>query len=155
MTSDPLSLRGRLGSQVWQTARQWRRSVDRRLHPFGLTEATWLPLLKLSRAAAPLRQKDLASALCLDSSSVVRLLDSLEAAGLVIRQEEDGDRRAKVIMLTEQGRSTVDQVEAVAREVRDEALLGLSDADVVTALHVLDHVHSRLAASEPGSTDGD
>ena len=71
--------------------------MDRRLQPFGLTEATWLPLIYLARATAPMRQKDLAAALALDGSSVVRLLDALEASGQIERREESGDRRAKTI----------------------------------------------------------
>jgi MarR family transcriptional regulator, transcriptional regulator for hemolysin len=74
-------IRAGLGAQIAQTARLWRRVVDDRMRPFGLTEATWLPLLHLARAPAAIRQKDLAASLSLDSSSVVRLLDALEAAG--------------------------------------------------------------------------
>src|SRR5215469_9761990 len=85
------------GSLIARAARQWRRAVDRRLQPFGLTEATWLPLIYLARAQAPMRQKDLAAALGLDGSSVVRLLDALEASGLIERHEVGADRRAKII----------------------------------------------------------
>src|SRR5690242_18715555 len=96
---------------VARVARQWRRAVDRHLEPFGLTEATWLPLVYLARAEAPMRQKDLAAALTLDGSSVVRLLDALQSAGLIERREEDGDRRAKIIVLTHPARTIIDQVE--------------------------------------------
>src|SRR5579864_8685966 len=90
----------RFGTLIALTARQWRRAVDRRLQPFGLTEATWLPLIHLARAPVPPRQKDLAASLVLDGSSVVRLLDALETAGLIERREETTDRRAKTIGLT-------------------------------------------------------
>lgn len=43
----------------------WRRAVDRRPQPFGLTEALWLPLIHLGRALVPMRQKDLAASLVL------------------------------------------------------------------------------------------
>ena len=39
------------GAQIAQAARLWRRVVDHRMRPFGLTEATWLPLLHLARVA--------------------------------------------------------------------------------------------------------
>jgi hypothetical protein len=81
-------LRDDFAPLVARAARQWRRAVDRRLQPFGLTEATWLPLIYLARASAPMRQKDLAAALTLDGSSVVRLLDALEASELVERRGE-------------------------------------------------------------------
>src|SRR5258708_1321126 len=81
-------LRESFGSLIALTGRQWRRAVDRRLQPFGLTEATWLPLIHLARAPVPPRQKDLAASLVLDGSSVVRLLDALETYGLIERREE-------------------------------------------------------------------
>ncbi|MFZ5779540.1 MAG: MarR family winged helix-turn-helix transcriptional regulator [Pseudomonadota bacterium] len=127
--------------------RQWRRAADLRLQPYDLTEATWLPLLRISRAPIPLRQKDLASSLFVDNSSVVRLLDSLEAAGLVKRREGE-DRRARIIVLTARGRAIADKVETVARKVRIDALAGLSDKDIETAIRVLEHVCRALDAAE-------
>src|SRR3546814_12336259 len=112
------SLRAEFASSVAQAARSMRRAVDRRLQPYGLTEATWLPLLRLSRSPVPMRQKDLAASLGLDSSSVVRLIDALQAAGLVQRQAEDQDRRAKAIVLTARGQSTAAQGDTVATEGR-------------------------------------
>src|SRR5579883_1009048 len=127
--------------------RQWRRAADLRLPPYDRTEATWLPLLRISRAPIPLRQKDLASSLFVDNSSVVRLLDSLEAAGLVKRREGE-DRRARIIVLTARGRAIADKVETVARKVRIDALAGLSDKDIETAIRVLEHVCRALDAAE-------
>jgi MarR family transcriptional regulator for hemolysin len=136
------------GSLVARTGRQWRRVVDHRLQPFGLTEATWLPLIHLARAAGPLRQKDLAASLVLDGSSVVRLLDALEASRLIERRGESADRRAKTITLTARGLSIIDQVESVSREVRNSALLGLSDADIEMATRVLERVCRNLIAEQ-------
>jgi MarR family transcriptional regulator for hemolysin len=48
MQDDHRQLRDGFGALVSRAARQWRRAVDRRLHPFGLSEATWLPLIYLS-----------------------------------------------------------------------------------------------------------
>jgi MarR family transcriptional regulator for hemolysin len=137
--------RDRFGGLIAQVARQWRRAVDLHLRQFGLTEATWLPLIHLARAPEPMRQKDLAASLVLDGSSVVRLLDQLEAAGLIERREEAGDRRAKIINITSRGRAIVDRVEAASRDVRAATLEGLSDADIESATRVLDLVRQNLA----------
>jgi MarR family transcriptional regulator, transcriptional regulator for hemolysin len=144
-------VRAGFGAQIAQAARLWRRVVDHRMRPFGLTEATWLPLLHLARAPAAMRQKELAASLSLDSSSVVRLLDALEAARLIERREDDADRRAKAIVLTPLGRATVAKVERVARQVRGDALIGLAENELATASHVLEHVCRMLAplADEP------
>jgi MarR family transcriptional regulator for hemolysin len=148
MEKQDQQLRGSFGSLVARAARQWRRSVDRRLQPFGLTEATWLPLIYLARATVPMRQKDLAAALTLDGSSVVRLLDALEASELVERHEEDGDRRARIIVPTRHGLSIVEQVEAASREVRDATLTGLTDEELQIAARVLEQVCINLAKQQ-------
>jgi MarR family transcriptional regulator for hemolysin len=143
-------LRDGFGSLIARTGRQWRRAVDRRLQPFGLTEATWLPLIYLARTPAPVRQKDLAASLVLDGSSVVRLLDALEAAGLIERREETADRRAKTITVTDRGLSIIDQVESVSRDVRNATLVGLSPEEIEVATRVLDLVCQNLAKQQDG-----
>jgi MarR family transcriptional regulator for hemolysin len=148
MTLRNEALRSAFGPLLSQSVRLWRRAVDRRLQPYGLTEATWLPLIRLSRMPEAVRQKELAAAMNLDSSAVVRLLDSLQAAGLVERREENGDRRAKTIVLTADGRDLVRRVEAAAAEVRDGAFDGLSEADIETASRVLGHICRALTTSE-------
>ena len=146
------ALRAQFASSVAQAARSMRRAVDRRLQPYGLTEATWLPLLRLSRSPTPMRQKDLAASLGLDSSSVVRLIDALQAAGLVQRKEEDQDRRAKTIVLTERGQATVAQVERIAKEVRDGAMSGIPDAELRRALRLVTQLSAALEADSAGAT---
>lgn len=144
------AIRSTFGALVAQTARLWRREVDRELQPFGLTEATWLPLLRLARAAEPMRQKDLAASLSLDGSSVVRLIDALEAAGLVERHESEEDRRAKAIVLTKAGQRTVEQVEAVSAEVRNRLLADIPQADLEAAARTLERINRTLSKAEEG-----
>src|ERR1700743_2759622 len=115
-------LRSGFASLIARAARQWRRGGDRRLQPFGLTEATWLPLIYLARAPHPMRQKDLAASLVLDGSSVVRLLDALETAGLIDRRGETADRRAKTITVTRHAMSIIGQVEAACLAGRHATL---------------------------------
>src|SRR5215470_12921869 len=147
MSTRTLASRSVVGSLLSRAARQWRRAADLRLRPFGLTEATWLPLVHIARAPAPPRQKDLAASMSLDGSSVVRLLDNLEAAGLIQRHEGE-DRRAKIIRLTPRGKAIADKVETVARRVRTDALAGLSDKDIETTVRVLNHVCRALEAAQ-------
>jgi len=144
----PHPARAQFGAIVSLTARAWRRAVDRRLQPFGLTQATWLPLVRLARADRPMRQKDLAASLGLDSSSVVRLLDALQAAGLVERKEEDGDRRAKVLVLTAKGHTTVERIEQAAGQVRDDVLQGIPESEIEQTYHLLRRVCDALENEE-------
>jgi MarR family transcriptional regulator for hemolysin len=150
MPPRPPTGRAAFGSLLSRAYRQWRRAADLRLQPFDLTEATWLPLVYIARASTPPRQKDLAASMFVDNSSVVRLLDNLEKAGLIQRKEGETDRRAKIILLTPRGKAIADRVETVARRIRTDALAGLSEKDIETTIRVLDHVCRVLdPAAEP------
>jgi len=133
----------RFSSLLGQNARQWRKSIDEALRPQGLTEATWLPLLHLVRGDGPMLQKALAQSMGLDSSSVVRLLDGLEAGGLVERTATD-DRRAKAVRLTPEGRDTVARVETVVDEARRRCLADISAEELAVALRVMEKVAAAL-----------
>ncbi|MGE7368098.1 MarR family winged helix-turn-helix transcriptional regulator [Neorhizobium sp. NPDC001467] len=143
------NVRDNFGNLLAQAGRQWRRTLDLRLRPFGLTDATWLPLLQLSRADGPMRQKDLAEALFLDSSSVVRLLDALQASGFIERREHPEDRRVKTIVLTDAAQSVLANVEEVARQVREEVLSGVSDEELEVASRVMRNICSAGELPEP------
>ena len=140
MSSRTPTGRAVFGALLSRSYRQWRRAADLRLQPYDLTEATWLPLLRIARAPEPPRQKDLAAAMFVDGSSVVRLLDNLEQAGLIQRKEGETDRRAKTIHLTARGRAIADKAETAARRVRQDALAGLSDREIEPAARVLEHI---------------
>jgi MarR family transcriptional regulator, transcriptional regulator for hemolysin len=140
----PKDARARLAPLVAHVAREWRRAVDGRLQVYGLTEATWLPLLRIARSETPMRQNELAASLSLDGSSVVRLLDALENSGLIERSEDQADRRAKSLGLTARGRRTVDRVERVSQDIRDVVLGDVLDEDLARSLRLLETVRDRL-----------
>ena len=76
----------------------------------GLTINDYEALLHLSRAEeGRMRRVDLAGLLLLTASGVTRLLDGLEAAGLVERASCASDRRVTYAVLTEAGRTRLHQ----------------------------------------------
>jgi MarR family transcriptional regulator for hemolysin len=136
--------RARFAPLVAHVAREWRRAVDRRLQTYGLTEATWLPLLRIARSETPMRQNELAASLSLDGSSIVRLLDALQDSGLIERCEDRADRRAKSLVLTPRGRRTADQVERMSLEIRDAILGDVSEEDLARSIRLLETVRDKL-----------
>jgi MarR family transcriptional regulator for hemolysin len=95
-------------------------------------------------------QKELAQLMTLDSSSVVRLLDGLEAAGLVERTPAE-DRRAKALRLTSAGTAMVAQVEQVVDESRARFMAGVTPEELAVALRVMQKVSDALAAPGEGA----
>jgi MarR family transcriptional regulator, transcriptional regulator for hemolysin len=137
--SPSLDIRQIFGSRLGYVSRQWRRAVDERLLLFGLTEATWLPLLYVARSRMPMRQKDLAELIGIESSTLVRLIDALDHAELIERRT-DGDRRARTLCLTPRGLALVEQVEVVSAAIRQQILAGITDEELTITLSVIDRI---------------
>ena len=135
-----------------QVNKQWRRTLDKALAPLGLTQAMWLPLLHLEHGSGAMRQKDLAQSLALDSSSVVRLIDGLQAQGRVERLD-DADRRVKRIQLTAAGRTQVEAVKKVVAEKRTEVLEEVPPQLLDTMQCALNSMLARMAALESEPAD--
>lgn len=140
---DKQNIRRLFGSRLGYVSRQWRRAVDERLQPFGLTEATWLPLLHIARNE-PLRQKDLAEVVGIECSTLVRLIDALDNAGLINRVPDGDDRRAKLLSLTPSGRVLVEKVETATNIIRQQIFEGIGDEELTIALNVIDRICAGL-----------
>ncbi|MYT30419.1 MULTISPECIES: MarR family transcriptional regulator [unclassified Streptomyces] len=73
----------------------------------AVDEVTYPVLSGLARTG-PCSAADLAGEVGLDRSGVTRRATRLEAAGLLRREPDPGDRRATLLALTEAGQQTVD-----------------------------------------------
>ena len=99
--------------------------VDQVLEPRGLTHAQWVPLLKLYLGHAS-TVAELARECSLDGGAMTRMLDRLEAKGLVTRVRSSQDRRVVNLELTTEGRTTARQIPGVLCKVQNEFLQPLS-----------------------------
>jgi MarR family transcriptional regulator for hemolysin len=130
------------------TARQWRRALDQRLRSFELPKAMWSPLLNLARSDVPMRQGDLTAALLLHRSAMVRIVANLEVAGLVTRDEET-DRRAKLLTVTERGGAFAREVEAIADELERELPTDYPPEQIGMVRSVI----AKICAAPPGQVE--
>jgi len=95
--------------RAWQallhTYHQVIRTLDRELREgHGLPLAAYDVLLRLARAPGrSLRMNDLAERVMLSPSGVTRLVDRLEAKGLVERRADSQDARVALASLTDEG----------------------------------------------------
>ena len=101
------------------------QGVERELEPSGLTNAQWVPMLKLymgraSTAAELARQCDL------DAGSMTRLLDRLEAKELCRRIRSSEDRRVVNLELTDAGRAAAQEIPGILCGVQNALLAGFS-----------------------------
>ncbi|MFR0672292.1 transcriptional regulator SlyA [Enterobacterales bacterium AW_CKDN230030176-1A_HGKHYDSX7] len=130
----------RFGMQLAQMSRGWRAELDRRLAGLNLSQARWLVLLHLARFEEAPTQRTLAQSVGVEGPTLARLLDSLEAQGLVQRQAVAEDRRAKKIQLCAPAKPLIEQIETIANALRAELFEGVSEAD----LDVCMRVHAKI-----------
>ncbi len=103
----------------------------------GISEACAAPLVWISRLGNGVRQTALAERIGIESPSLVRLLDQLEALGLVVRKDDPSDRRAKGLWLTDAGVAMAARIETMLDEERALLLHDVSADDLKAALRVL------------------
>jgi MarR family transcriptional regulator for hemolysin len=131
-----------LGLLVLRLARIWRRKVDQALAAHGLSEATAHPLRILARGGKRVRQGVLAEELGIEGPSLVRVIDLLAAEGLVERQEDPTDRRARILQITPRGEAKVEEILKVMRKVRAELYGGIPADELATTFDVLRRIES-------------
>jgi len=138
--------REEFGVELARVYRSWRAIVDTQLRPLDMTQARWTTLLHIARGGAGLLQKDLAERMGIEGPTLVRLLDALETAGLVTRQEAEGDRRGKTLTLTHTAQPIVVEIERVVSESRQHLLGDVSDEDIASCIRVFRHIREKIAA---------
>ena len=74
-------------------------------------------------------QRELSEKLGVAQSRVVVLIDSLESAGLIVRERSAIDRRSQVLHVTEAGRMLLASLRTAAEMQEAELAEGLSEAD--------------------------
>lgn len=130
---------------VARTAAMLGDAFERLLRPYGIS-ATQYNVLRILRGAGAegLCRNDVRDRLLTRMPDVTRLLDRMEAAGLVTRARSTEDRRLVTTRLTDRGRQLVDSLD---RPVADEHLrrLGhLSDDELRMLIRLLTRVREAL-----------
>ena len=146
MPQDSSALRAAFGQRLLHLGRLWRQTVDAEIQKDTFPDAGWRALLWLHRSGEDLRQKDLAAVMGIEGPSLVRLLDSLSAAGLLLRTEDGTDRRARRLTLTAEGRKVVLRIEARLAAVEAALLEGIPDAELAACSDLLARLEPRLLA---------
>ena len=135
---------GQLFFRLWRAS---HASVAAALEPLGLTPALFA-LLNVIGAREGAIQQELGSAMGIDPSTMVALVDQLERAGLAKRRPSARDRRAREVTITPKGRRVLERGRNAAADVEDAVLRGLSGSERKQLLALL---RRALAAAPPQS----
>ena len=91
-----------------------------------------------------LSQQELCNRTFRDKPSITRLIDNLEKQNLVKRMPSKTDRRINLVCLTEAARGLQQITTDLANQTMDEALIGVTKAEIETVRQVLQRVYDNL-----------
>jgi DNA-binding MarR family transcriptional regulator len=148
---DPLIL-------LYDVARSIRTRFDQRARAFGMTRAQWIILARLERQPG-ISQNEMAAICEVEPITVGRLVDRLEAHGLVQRRPDPSDRRIRRLHLLPAAKPILEEIarqrdwmsRRLTAGVDDAALDGLAD----TLLVLKDNLNKDFAADEHVAAAGE
>lgn len=119
-----------LGFLLADVARLMRAEMDRAITRagIGLTPAEVRTLVHAARAGH-VRQLVLAERMGVEAMTLSTCLDQLESKGMVRREPDPSDRRAKLVTVTESAIPILDMIPAMSAELRAMATEGLGRPD--------------------------
>ena len=130
---------------VLRTSSALQDDADMLLKPHGLSGAQY-NVLRILRGAEPegLCRNAVRDRMLTRMPDMTRLLDRMEAAGLVQRTRSDTDRRLVATQITDAGRKLVDELTVAMNALHERQLGHLSDEQLQTLSELL-----TLARQEP------
>ena len=129
---------------IARTAAVLEHALEAALRPYGIT-ATQYNVLRILRGAGAegLCRREVTERMIRPVPDATRLLDRMEAAGLIERERSGADRRFVSTRLTAAGRETVDRLDAPMAELHQRHFGGVAGEALAGLIDVLGQVRSR------------
>ncbi len=115
--------------------------------PFGLRAGSFTAMALIS-ANPGCSQVDLAREGGLDKSSLVAILDDLEARGFANRVRSTTDRRRSLLYLTPEGETVMQAMYTAVMETERSLREGFSPADFARLFHLLEQAYDIIARED-------
>ena len=125
-----------LGFLLHEVARLLRKRFEQFSRESGLTRSQWQALAYLAQNEG-INQSGLAELLDVEPITLSRILDKLEACGLIERHPHRSDRRVWILRLSPAGELKLVHARKLGEIARREALTGLSEAEGLGLLKTL------------------
>jgi DNA-binding MarR family transcriptional regulator len=118
----------RLGYLLKHAQLRFTGLVRTALAPLGIDTREWATLISLDDER-PLSQTELATRVGVDRTTMVALVDALQAKGLVERRPDPDDRRKNAVKLTDEGRDVRQRAEGEVDRTERAFLTALTASD--------------------------
>jgi len=130
-------------------ARLTRTRFDQAARAFGMTRAQWIILARLDRQPG-ISQNELATICEVEPITVARLIDRLEARGMVERRPDPSDRRVRRLHLMPAATPILAEIARHKNAIFSDITDGIDEATLATMLDGLLQMKTKLTA-EPAN----
>src|SRR3984893_760362 len=141
------------GFLLKEVSRRYVLRFEQRAREISLTLPQCKALVRLEKNQG-VSQARLAELAEVDAMAMVRILDRMEADGLLERRPDPADRRGRCLYLTAKAKPILGEIWRLSDETREELFAGVGKVDRELFMSVLEHIHDNLStlegkASEP------
>ena len=124
-------------------------------HAAGIPMRWYDVLVHLEESPEGIRMNELAERILYSKSGFTRVIDRMEEAGLVRRVRPANDRRSILVVLTDEGRETMERARGHHRHgIEQHFSQHLTDADVKALTRALEKVSTHARPLRPGRIRG-
>jgi DNA-binding MarR family transcriptional regulator len=124
-----------IGAVISRVKVEWLAMLDRelgadkRLAPLEMSAAQYIIIANLAGPQEPKSAADLCKGISYDAGAMTRMLDRLEAKGLIRRSRSAQDRRLMILELTEEGRAAYPRMREISMTVANRLLRGFTKSE--------------------------
>lgn len=132
-----------IGMLTHMVAKKLSSYLNEKLDQYNLTSEQWTVLINLSKHNK-VSQKQLAELSGKDQSTLVRILDLLEAKSFIKREKSTKDRRSFIINLSSEGLETIDKVSPFIEETFNHLLMNIPKEKLTIYNEVLVSIYQNI-----------
>ncbi|HGW6105338.1 TPA: MarR family winged helix-turn-helix transcriptional regulator [Citrobacter werkmanii] len=144
MTEDELFARRPMGMRMAMVVRQWRAIIDAAITDTGLTQSSWTVLMQLYQLGDNVSVSELAEVQGIELPPLMRTLTLLEKQGYLLRSTSPYDKRIRLLTLTAQGRSRLEELNRVIETYQHRVTCTIPEAELVAFSTTLNQLACNL-----------
>jgi MarR family transcriptional regulator for hemolysin len=140
-----------VGFLLREASRRYVQRFEVRASELSLNLPQCKALVRLEKNEG-VSQARLAELAEVDAMTMVRILDRMEADGLLERRPDPEDRRARCLYLTAKAKPLLAQIWRLSDTTREEVFAGIGKSERDVFMSVLERVHDNLSRLEDKSS---
>ncbi len=144
MTEDELFARRPMGMRMAMVVRQWRAIIDAAITDTGLTQSSWTVLMQLYQLGDNVSVSELAQMEGIELPPLMRTLSQLGKQGYLLRSTSPYDKRIRLLTLTVQGRSRLEELNRVIETYQHRVTCTIPEAELASFSATLNQLACNL-----------